>query len=206
MPTGYTHEIYEGEKITLRDFALRCARGMGALITMRDAPFDAPIPTELQPSVQHYDEHIAAAKARIAELRAMTTEELESSAAKHNAEAIARNEKRVAENTNLRANYERLISETEAWTGAPEGLKEFMLSQLRESLHFDVYDDPYLEEGVSPTIWYANQLILAQREIENYTRYREEEIERTEARNKWLAQLHASLPPGKPTDDVGGGA
>lgn len=44
MPTGYTYGIHDGSVTTLREFALRAARGMGALLPLREAPPDAPIP------------------------------------------------------------------------------------------------------------------------------------------------------------------
>lgn len=194
MPTGYTSEIYDGKNVTLRDFAIRCARGMGALISMRDELLDAPLPLQLQPSTEHYDSRVAAAKARIAELEAMTSEERCAAAAKYNDEVCARNEKRVKENDALRQTYERLIAETEAWQGAPEGLKEFMLSQLNESMRFDTSSAPYTEEETSAGVWYGRQLAAAYGDIETWTKYRDEEVDRTKARNEWLAQLHASLP------------
>jgi len=44
MPTGYTAEIYEGEKeVTFEKFALTCARAFGACITIRDEPMSASI-------------------------------------------------------------------------------------------------------------------------------------------------------------------
>ena len=36
MPTGYTADIYEGNDVSFRDFALKCARAFGACIEQRD--------------------------------------------------------------------------------------------------------------------------------------------------------------------------
>ena len=42
MPTSYTEVLFERDQ-SFRDFALRCARGIGFLADMRDKPLDAPI-------------------------------------------------------------------------------------------------------------------------------------------------------------------
>ena len=42
MPTGYTAIIEDKPGLTLREFALRCARGMGACIMQRDDNMDEP--------------------------------------------------------------------------------------------------------------------------------------------------------------------
>ena len=49
MPTGYTAPVQDGKIVTLKDFAWCCARGMGALVTMREAPSDAEIPRAVLP-------------------------------------------------------------------------------------------------------------------------------------------------------------
>ena len=196
MPTGYTSKIYDGTETTLRQFALRCARGMGALITMRDDPMDAAIPQRLEADTAYYDKQITRAEARIAELRAMTDEECDAAAEKFNAELVEHNRKRVEDNDALRARYDALIAETEAWEGAPEGLKDLMLDQLRESREFDVSPDPLRYAGQPRTgvEWMAAELENAARELRYGIEGRDGEIARTQGRNEWLAQLHAALP------------
>ncbi len=48
MPTGYTDAVKDG--ITFDQFVLGCARGMGALVMMRDEPSGTPIPERFEPS------------------------------------------------------------------------------------------------------------------------------------------------------------
>jgi len=38
MPSGFTSDIYDGKKITFKDFTLKCARAFGACIHLRDDP------------------------------------------------------------------------------------------------------------------------------------------------------------------------
>lgn len=50
MPTGYTADLHDGKDVTFDQFVKQCARGMGALVTLRDAPWDAPLPERFEPS------------------------------------------------------------------------------------------------------------------------------------------------------------
>lgn len=50
MPTGYTVKIYNGEKVSGKDFLMTCARNFGTCITMRDEPLSKPIPDKFEPS------------------------------------------------------------------------------------------------------------------------------------------------------------
>lgn len=200
MPTGYTSPIYDGTETTFRQFALRCARGMGACVMMRDSTMDAPIPERFEPYVAYYDKQIVTAQARIDELNAMSEAEREAAANEHNREAEERNRERLEENTALAARYDAMIAETQAWQGAPDGLKSFMLSQLVDSRRFDVSDAPYQAELKPAALWFADELAEAARSLRYATEQRAAEIERTNERNAWLAKLHAALPPEEKVD------
>src|SRR4051812_42902769 len=89
MPTGLTAGIEKG--ITFQQFVWRCARGFGALISLRDAPFDAPIPDEIEIRSYHCDE---ADKARQEIMKYVNLSEKE-------AELLCENEYQ-----NKRTNYE----------------------------------------------------------------------------------------------------
>lgn len=43
MPTGYTSIIDDNENVTFKEYALRCARGFGALMHLRDESLDKEI-------------------------------------------------------------------------------------------------------------------------------------------------------------------
>lgn len=196
MPTGYTAGVADGTVTDLRTFALTCARGMGALILMRDDPIDAPIPERFEPS-DYSSKKLAEATSRLIALKGMTREQIEAEAAKWNEENEAYRLKLVRENQECRERYDRLISETEAWEGAPQGLKEFMLEQLRSSRDFDTSDDPlrYAPTPRSPVEWWANECREAARDVEYHVKADADERRRTDERNAWLAQLGAALPP-----------
>lgn len=199
MPTGYTHKIADGTEPSFRTFALRCARGMGALVTMRDDPSSADIPRQMTADIERYDRQIAESMKRMDELRAMTTEETYAAAVDAHRERHASWTKRQHEDREKYDRYTAMIAETEGWHGAPEGLKEFMLDQLQKSREFDCnypnapkYDvEPKLQSGEE---WRAEQIAELARSLQYDTKHRAEEIERTAGRNAWLAQLFASLP------------
>jgi len=81
MPTGYTYPVQDGKITELRDFALLCTRGFGALIMMRDEPMDAPIPETLGANTQYHDEALARGKASRVEVNMLSASEREQRAA-----------------------------------------------------------------------------------------------------------------------------
>ena len=91
-----------------------------------------------------------------------------------------------------------MIDQVKGLVGAPDGLKEFMLSQLQQSVDHDVVDDDDIMK-VRPHStddeWLQSELQSALRDVEYHAREYAKELSRTARRNAWLAQLHASLPP-----------
>jgi hypothetical protein len=208
MPTGYTADVVDGKIVSLRDFALLCARGMGALITMRDDPFDAPIPERFEPSDYH-TQKLEAVRAERQRLYNMTNAEAEAAARAEFDEKVAAKAQWEAGKVETRNRYNAMIAKVVQWEGAPEGLKEFMLEQLRSGRDFDCPDrDTYWDEPVEKTgaEWRGDRLAKVQREIEYHAVEGAKERERTEGRNAWIAQLRASLPASVDTHPSGGDA
>lgn len=195
MPTGYTAPVSDGSITTLRDFALRCARAFGALVTMRDDPLDAPLPKKLIPSDWHF-KRLVEARQRLATLQAMSDAEKAATSEAWNRDNEADKQKYLAENNERRSRYQAMIAQVDAWEGAPEGLKSFMLKQLRESLEFDVSDSPlkYHPAPRSVEEWFEAELKEALRQIEYHDKEHRAEVERVAERQAWLDQLRAALP------------
>lgn len=198
MPSAYTASVADGTITDLKPFAIQLARGMGALIMMRDDPWDAPIPEKFEPS-QYNAGQLAEAKTERDRVLAMTGAEAETAAKAEAAEHDALIANRKAERTEQRARYQAMIEKVEAWDGAPEGIKEFGLSQLRESMEFDCaeqftwYKDRPSEDG---EVWRAAKLTEIERSMAYHAKAQTEEEARVEARNAWLAQLRKSLGEG----------
>lgn len=168
---------------------------MGALLPMRDAPNDAPVPVRFEPDTSYYDKTIEQATARISELESMTLEQRAEEADKANAARQNSIDQAVDRNSQLDRRYSEMRVKVEAWEGAPAGLKELMLEQLGTSQQFDVSEDPvrFYDAPVDATQWFARELLRASKELQNALTRRQEEVDRTEKRNEWLAQLHKSL-------------
>lgn len=196
MPTGYTAAISEG--ITFNDFIMRCARGMGALIMMRDEPFDAPIPERFEPSDYHATKQ-AAAEAAMKRLREMSDEEAGSEARQDFERACAANVEAIEKNERLRDQYETMLAQVKAWnppTADHHGLKKFMIEQITGSIDFDCDTSYYRQnahERLSATAWREAKLAEAQRDYDYHSAEHRKEVERTESRNQWLKLLRESL-------------
>lgn len=196
MPSGYTAAIADG--IDFETFVMRCARGMGALVMMRDDPMDAPIPERFEPSDYH-TRKLEEANAALAKLRAMSCDETEAVAQEAFAAETKANAEAIARNIELRGKYEAMLAQVEAWappTHDHDGFKRFMTEQLTESIRFDCNENYYQER--QPKLktgeqWRSEQIAEALRDVDYNTREHAEEVARTESRNEWLAALRTSL-------------
>ena len=195
MPTGYTAGVVDGTVTELRDFAMICARALGVCITMRDDPAGTPIPERFEPSPYHAEKIAELNKKRDA-LLALTPEEADAEAAKARADYDLRLKEAEQKHKDQRARYTAMIAKVAPWEGAPEGIKEFMLSQLNESMEFDcgrpfrMYEDPPAASGKD---WLTDKLATVNRELAYHLRKDAEENVRVRERNEWLRQLRASL-------------
>lgn len=196
MPTGYTSDLANGKITTLREFALQCARGMGACIMMRDEPFDAPIPERFEPDTKYQDNVLAKLRAELETLTSLSSAECEARITANVAAAEKYRDEYLADKKIQAGRYEAMIAEVEAWTTDAEGLREFMLSQLRESLRFDYGGSyvPAVPEAVLVEDWRLAERTRLTKEIGRYETSRAEEIARAAERTRWLAALRASLP------------
>lgn len=195
MATGYVHPVADGKVTTLREFALLCARGMMALVTMRDEPLDAPIPDQLEPNTAHHDEKLATAKADMERIAGLSVADARKAAAEdYDARLKEYRDWQSSANAEM-SRCQAMLERVNAWEGGPEGLKTFMVEQLNRSIGDGKpvqYDAPVMKTADE---WQADALRRASRDVAYHTVEREKEIHRTEERNKWLADLRRSLPP-----------
>src|SRR5882762_3281786 len=114
MPTGYTSRLHDGEQ-TFEEFLWTCARGMGAFVTMRDAPLDAPLPDEFGPQTSYLERSLAQALATSAEASAWTEEQARAAALATYTEAHEAYLVSSRELQDIRLRYQRMLSRVEAW-------------------------------------------------------------------------------------------
>lgn len=193
MPTGYTADIAKG--ITFNEFILSCARNFGACITMRDEPSGTEIPEEFEASAYHTDE-LNKAKLRYLELVTYSNEQLRDFAADSYREALTDFYKRVDERNDLEDKYLAMLEESRTWNPPSEdhqGLKNFMVKQIQESIDFDCSRKYDMPEEQTDIAWLAEQLKKTQWNIEYHAKEAVKEQERVDNRNKWIKQLRDSL-------------
>ena len=195
MPTEYTAAVADGTITELAPFALQLARGMGALVTMRDEPWDAPIPDRFEPS-GHNAKRLAEARAERDRLTMLTEAEAQAEADRDRAEWETNRANAEADHHARRARYDAMIAATKAWRGAPEGIRDFGLEQLRSGRDWDCRE-PFEYWVAQPARegwrWREDRLTNADANIAYHTKADAEERARVEARNAWLAQLRRSL-------------
>lgn len=197
MPTGYTAAIKDG--ISFEQYVWSCARGMGALVMMRDEPSGAPIPERFEPS-PFYAEKVVTARAELSRLKSLTREQASAEADAAFQRALAAHDKGIAEATELLNKYNTILAKVVEWnppTADHNGFKAFMLEQLHSSIKFDCGTDYYEKnppERKSTDGWHAIAVAEAERSLAYYEKAQAEEIECTESRNAWLKALRESVP------------
>ena len=155
---------------------------------------DAEIPQEV-PIDPYYYRRIRELRTEIAEIEALSEDE---ATARVNAKAQETRREwqaRQAETQRLQAEYKRLIAQIEAWpppTPDHQGLKDFALQQLRESLEFDVHG---WEEPAAPVVgWKERTLAELHKSLAQAWEDLAKQIQWTKDANAWLTALRASLP------------
>lgn len=195
MPTGYTADVADGTVTELEPFVMRLARGMGALIMMRDDPSDATIPERFEPSDYHVKK-LAELRAERDRVRSLSDKDAQGAADKEFADWQASKARAEAEHVERRNRYNSMIAKVVQWEGAPEGIKEFGLEQLHRGLEWDCRE-PFEYWSKPPerdaAEWREAQLAELHRQLEYHAVEDAEERERAERRNSWLAQLRKSL-------------
>lgn len=200
MPTGYTAKVADGTITSLKDYALICARAMGALVTMRDLPADAPIPKILEPN-DYYSNKIAETKSRMTQILGLSDAESELFARTEYLLKTEEYNKERSKQEKVKSRYEAMIAQVESWDCKAEGLKDFMLGQLRSGLDFDYVKHYNPEpEKITGKEWLEKTLNELEKALAYYQEGHEKEIARTNDRNRWLKALWESLVTAKETE------
>lgn len=194
MPTGYTAPIADG--ISFEKFLLSCAREFGALIMMRDDPSDTPIPERFEAS--DYDQReLKRLREEMTRLDGMSHADAEDAARLDYNAQMERRAQYIRDKHALRAKYAAMLAQAKDWTPPTpdhQGLKDFMVKQIEESIDFDcnVYpeDAPRQKAGED---WLSEQIIETRRWIAYHEAEHAKKVERTENRNAWVKALRDSL-------------
>lgn len=193
MPTGYTDAIKND--ITFNDFILNCSRAFGALISMRDEPSDAPIPNEILPSdyhlmeLKHYENELALInKMSHSDAEKRCKQEFKDSLKNY----IESNDKRLT----LRSKYTAMLDSVNKWlppTSDHQGLKDFMLQQITDSISWDCGYELFPPEEITSMEWLSNKKESIKKSIVYHKKAYAEEVKRCKDRTKWIQELVRSL-------------
>lgn len=205
MPSGLTYKIYSGEELSLRDFALRCVKQLGAGYHASQQG-DKDLPKDKAPILKVDDYHpkkIEEAKADLQyysgllnnlEAAQKLYDEEYNANMKYNAETNEKREK-------LKERYEIVLKKVENWAIPAEynSLKELMLKQLKESIDWDCSPyTPYKEEKIPVEEWVRSKIKMAVRDVEYHTEELRQETLRIEENNNYLKGLYDALDKVEP--------
>jgi len=194
MPTGYTADIYDGNDVSFRDFALKCARAFGACIEQRDDDAnDKPKLIEKNDKDNYHIKRIEEAKKWKKPTKAEFDDYVKKQTAYYNEQIDKQNK--------LKDSYQQMLDKANAWTpptSEHEGLKQFMIDQLSDSLKNDCGNDYYQME-LSQIESYTYEGMVSdmrasnKRDIEYHTEQLKKDNERVDTRNEWISALYKSL-------------
>jgi len=129
---------------------------------------------------------------RIAE---WSTEDIAREAEKEFQERLNSHNKYAHEKVDLRNKYNAMLARVVAWTPPTkehEGLKDFMLQQIRDSIKWDCIESepPKL---LSLPEWYQNKVNNLEQSLAYHEEENIKEQERTANRTAWIKELYKSL-------------
>jgi len=183
MATGFTYQVANGKVETLREFF---SSVVWVFIAESDVVTPGVIPTERAPSGIGRD--LERTRARLAELRAMSPDEIHEAFLVERAEWIDSQEECGrsigAENSNLA----RMIEKVESYVPPPalERIKAFMLEQLRSSItEWKPERFPY----ETPVDWHEDAVNRAESSVRYASHRLERETEATKSWNEFYAAV-----------------
>jgi hypothetical protein len=192
MPTGYTSDLYSGKDVEFNDFVLACARGMGAFIHQRDdSMHEKPTPIILDVSMQK--NQIDKLQQEYDDFTALTVEDQHALYGDYVIESEKREQESEVRRKAVRKSYTDMLAKVLFWEVPAElqSLKEFMESQLRESIDFDTRKF----KGSIPTFseWQNSKTDGVLKSIDHWENSIIEEERRVRAQNNYYTLLMRAL-------------
>ena len=210
MPSGFTYKLCEGEQ-SFPEFVWDCVRAMGAFIHMRDDGGNASLRLPEKDfcdrgSKEKVEERRAALRKEdreLRELKAKTPEQIEIDFENYKEKQIAEYEESLAKVTPIRNRLEAMRSQVMDWQAPSiehEGLKEFMLKQLEETIKWDGQPHPRERPTFPATAaeWHQEEIRHQERYVARTKELLEEEInspDLTQDHIDWIKALIDSVPP-----------
>lgn len=203
MPSGYTAVIGERADITFPEFTKECARAFGAFVMERDNPTTGEI--KFEKLDDHYIKNVDEANQAIADHQRKTVEDFYSEWMIGKYAQIDGYRDIIREKIELATRYKAMLRQVDRWippTIDHQGLKDFMIRQLNESIDWDCdtsYYDEYIKAAQEELNIYTHKQVFNEqlKELEEsltyYKKLLREETDRVNSRNEWKRQLIESL-------------
>ena len=197
MPTGYTHDIENGQ--TFEDYALRCARAFGACTLQRDE--SANERPKLREESSLYEEKLPEALAEYGYLMSLNNKQQEEYGTEERDKEIVSIQASLEKKRDLESKYRDMLNKVELWvppTNNHVSLKGFMIKQITDSIEFDCNTTYYIEElqkaiTKKPADFYADAVKKTEWNCNYYQEELEKDQQRTEEANAWIMDLYKSL-------------
>jgi hypothetical protein len=204
MPTGYTSDLHDGKDITFPEFAAKCAHAFGALILFRDSPASTTLPEIVPEEDDYHARKLQEAHDLLAEIGSWSPDEIRTRRDAAFARTHAAWVDGKARDKEMRARYEGMLAEVNAWSSPSpkhDKFKEFMVEQIESSIKFDCggYEPGgyFAAEPQRPLIdeWLQAQEAKATRDMDYHFKEGEADRARQAGRREWVETLRASLEP-----------
>lgn len=194
MTTSYTAPVQDGKITTLAEYALNCARAFA--IDMRDEP-NGPLKDPAPPNTDYYDEQVTEAMAELVRLE--SDEYAANVMQREKMELEAADAKYAAHKAQTRERYEAMLALVFEWqppTPEHQGLRDFMESQLRESIKFDCPDGDWSLPKPPSTLpaWRLERIAKLHKDIQYATEQTKKAHARYAHNLEWARALRQSLP------------
>lgn len=190
MATGYTWPVRNGE-VTFEEFVLDCARGFAWW--MRDS--DSKTLTD--PPIQNtYKKFLEQEKTKLARLEALSAEEIMAEHEEEYWNVRESNQRITTDDIQTKHRYLEMLKKVEAWeppSEIHEGLKNFMIEQLKSSIEFDCDSTFQYKINPRPFEWHEERIARARKMVDSYAEKAEEEAQRNIDNQRWTDQLRESL-------------
>ena len=203
MPTGYTAGIEDGKITTGKDFLKLCTRAFGIAIELKDEPLSVPTPTKFEPDT-YYKKRLEDEKANFEKFKAMSFEEARAEMVRAYEDRVDMYKSMLESSLKRNEQYARVRAEVEDWNPpTPDHieLKKFALKQIDMCIDTQEQIDRYreyaneeLDDSDSAVAEYIHEQTEFHRQgVKRAKESWDDEVKRTEDKNKWMELFLNSL-------------
>lgn len=201
MPTGYTADIKDG--ISFRKFALNCARNFGAAIALRDESSDVEItPENVKFGGNYYQKTLTKAKLAKTKFDKLSQKQKRQLFKKETEKNINYCRQSDASMKAQKKSYLSMLEKVQKWnppTKDHQNMKNFMISQIEESISFDCNTEYNNERIISAVTQTYSEWLKSKKEkliwdIDYHKEQLAKETQRNDERSNWVKNLIDSLP------------